>query len=719
MRLRTDDRGVTVQIGTVLLFAVLVVLLSTYQATVVPQQNERVEFNHNQRVQGQLQDLRDGLLRTAATGSSGSTAVDLGTQYPVRAFFVNPAPPSGTLRTTSAAPLRVENAKAAGETGDYWTGDDRSFDTRGVVYEPIYHVYQNPPTTAYRNDVLYNRFDSADRVVAGQQLVRDNTISLVALSGTLSESSSTTASVTHRPVSPATRTVTVRNEPGESLALVVPTSLSVEKWEQLLKDELDPDGDDPDGHVEAVESAGDDAVRIVLESGVYQLRLANVGIGRDLPAVGPHYVTDVEGDNSSVAEGTTRKLVVEVRDRYNNPVTGARVYLSLDSDEPDDALVYRGESSDEFSDLMTDSQGRVEVRYDAAEFNGDTRKEAVDVSIEDAPNAEFDPGAKENLTFEVTVYNTGPGGGNGGSGGSGGGAGGGKSSLKPSKAVMFRANDDELRSIDRSGTIEGFSATGPVRIAPLKFDFDDDDRMEAPFTDGDQNLRLADEAGDTQTLVDGDTFGPGLTQTRIAVGDWENEGPEVFFVDGDGYVRRVAPGESADRIVLKDTGGSTQYLQASAVAGVGDFNGDGDADLVIVDPNQKLAYVDDAPGSGNKKRTVEQLDDPVTLNTASAVSPPADVDADGGIEVGYNEGDNPYLRIADAVGEESQLTSGSEGSLELPLGTYDWTGDGQPELIYVEESTNYLRYVTADGETGYLRDENDGRVTVTPSSGAS
>ncbi|WP_135824290.1 hypothetical protein [Halorussus ruber] len=473
MRLRTDERGVTVQIGTVLLFAVLIVLVSTYQASVVPQQNEQVEFNHNQQVQSQMQDLRDELLRTAETGSGGSSSIALGTRYPVRAFFVNPSPPSGSLRTSSSAPVRLENAKASGETGDYWDGNPRTFQSRGLTYDPNYNVYQNPPTTVYRNGVLYNRFDGATRVVAGQRLVRGNTVSLVALTGDLSKASSGTASVNLRPVSPAARTVTVENEESEDLSLVVPTKLSVSEWEDLLDSELDPDGDNPDKHVAAVEDAGTDRVRVVLEPGVYQLKMAKVGVGTDVSGVGPHYVTDVRGDDASVAEGTSQKLVVEVRDRYNNPVTGAKVNLSIDAtepNEPDDALVYQGESKRSFEDLKTDSEGQVTVQFEAGEFDGNTREEQVNVSIADVPNAEFDAEAKENLTFDLQVYSVGgPGDGGGGDGPGDGGGDGGASPTVQSFDVTDRSDPCDRNP---GGQCRGQSDTAEFDVS---WDVTDDD----------------------------------------------------------------------------------------------------------------------------------------------------------------------------------------------------------------------------------------------------
>ena len=68
MELRDDDRAQAIQIGAVLLFGILVISFSTYQAFVVPNQNENVEFNHNQRVQGQLQEVRNAIVSMPGTG---------------------------------------------------------------------------------------------------------------------------------------------------------------------------------------------------------------------------------------------------------------------------------------------------------------------------------------------------------------------------------------------------------------------------------------------------------------------------------------------------------------------------------------------------------------------------------------------------------------------------------------------------------------------------
>ncbi len=407
----------TVQIGTVLLFAVLVILLSIYQASVVPQQNEQVEFTHNQEVQSQLQDLRDDLLRTATTGSGGSASVALGTQYPVRAVFVNPAPPSGTLRTTPPANLTVENATATGETGDYWTGSARNFSTRGLTYDPLYHVYQNPPTTVYDNGVLYNRFDSGNRTLAGQRLVDGNTVSLVALNGSLSKSSSSTTTVDLRSVSAATRTVTVRNETDENVTLVVPTSLPADEWEDLLSAELNQTKGD-DRYVRAVEEvSGRSAVRLVLEPATYELELAKVGVGTDVTDTDAHYVTLVRGDNASVSAGGRQKVVAEVRDRFNNPVSGVTVNLT---GAP-------GSDVAPSTTVETRADGRATFVYEAPADATGTK--TLSVNISDSPTP------RERATVELNVDG----------GGGGGGAGGGRT------VTYADEYDDWLSDVDANG----------------------------------------------------------------------------------------------------------------------------------------------------------------------------------------------------------------------------------------------------------------------------
>ncbi|MFC7230797.1 hypothetical protein ACFQMM_04155 [Saliphagus sp. GCM10025308] len=81
-------------IGAVLMLGILVSALALYQVNVVPDENRAVEYEHQQAVQGQLLDVRNGLVN-APDRRVGSYSVSLGTTYPPRSFTVNPPPRRG------------------------------------------------------------------------------------------------------------------------------------------------------------------------------------------------------------------------------------------------------------------------------------------------------------------------------------------------------------------------------------------------------------------------------------------------------------------------------------------------------------------------------------------------------------------------------------------------------------------------------------------------
>jgi len=83
------DRGVSEVVGFILVFGMLVIAFTVYQGIVVPDQNRQVEFQHNQQVQRQLQDLRNAIVTTAATGSGQAVSVTLGATYPRRTIAQN------------------------------------------------------------------------------------------------------------------------------------------------------------------------------------------------------------------------------------------------------------------------------------------------------------------------------------------------------------------------------------------------------------------------------------------------------------------------------------------------------------------------------------------------------------------------------------------------------------------------------------------------------
>jgi len=395
------DRAVTVQIGAVILFGFLIVALSTYQATVVPDQNREVEFLHNQEVQTDMVELSSSITATGRTGDAAPATVKLGTRYPSRTFFVNPPPASGSLRTVppddnvnvSLENVTVLSSADRDEAADYWDlAESRNKSTRFVVYEPRYSNYREAPTTRYESGVAFNRFpNGANLTLTDQRVVEGDRITLIAVSGDLNRNGVSTVSVDPEAVSTVSRRERVSGE----LDVTIPTTLNATRWEELLVDEID------DGWVNGTRNAPGGVTIELNDSRTYSLGIAAVHVGSgDAPDRSPAYL-DAEQRPSEMTAGTTREVVVEVRDEYGNPVPGTAV-----SGYASDGVFANGASTT----VRTDDSGRAVFEYTAA----GTEPTLNFSYAEDPADPTFDASSAENASVTVTVTGVPGGGGEGG-----------------------------------------------------------------------------------------------------------------------------------------------------------------------------------------------------------------------------------------------------------------------------------------------------------------
>ena len=321
-----DERAVAGLIGAILLFGMLVISLSLYQAQVVPAQNARVEFGHSQQVGDDLVAARSAILRTAWTGESQPTSVTLGTRYPNRGVALNPPPATGTLATrnfSGESSVVLSNLTRAnvGEGLSEYAGVNGTlvFPTKRLVYTPHYNEYRNAPTTTYENTVLYDTFETTtgERVLTrtGQRLVTSDRVSLVALTGEYDENG--VGSVALDPESVSTGT-------GSSFAgpvtVSVPTALprdgtNATSWDSLIA-------------ADTTFSGSDGRLNLTLDPGM-RLRMGAVSVGANPHRTGPAYLTRESSDATMTTDGT-RTFTVQVDDAYLNPVEGATVHASVD-----------------------------------------------------------------------------------------------------------------------------------------------------------------------------------------------------------------------------------------------------------------------------------------------------------------------------------------------------------------------------------------------------
>ncbi|MDS0474460.1 Ig-like domain-containing protein [Natrinema sp. 1APR25-10V2] len=394
---RSADRAVSPVIGAILMFGLVLALLATLQLTAIPALNEGLEFQHNDRVQSDVVGVDGTIERVAATGTGEAVSLEAGLRYPPRLFFVNPPPVSGTVRTTEPAAVGIANARATGETGDYWNGSPRTVETRSLEYVPDYNEYASAPRTVLEPWVAYHRFAETTRVEGDQDLVDGRRIGLVALEGNRSVSRTDEISIDVEPASAPVRTVAVRDD-GDPVTLTVPTRLTEDEWGDLLADELDPAGDpDDDRYVREFDCQRESPdpcgrLTITLERGAtYELRLGAVAVGSGTEASNAAYLTDVDGDATAVPEAGRQRLVVEARDRFDNPVSGVAVTGSVGGDGTVRAV-----------EPITDADGRATFVYDAPDDVD--RTQDVDVTLR------FGENARQTVTFDVRVMDLGDGG---------------------------------------------------------------------------------------------------------------------------------------------------------------------------------------------------------------------------------------------------------------------------------------------------------------------
>ncbi|AXR77604.1 hypothetical protein [Natrarchaeobaculum sulfurireducens] len=307
-----DERAVTVQIGAVLLLAILFTALALYQVNAVPAENEVVEIEHNEDVQADLQQVRNAIVSVPGGNSGESRSVSLGTSYPTRTFAMNPGPMSGSLESEQLGDIEIKNAEPVDDSDQIVDDWEEGYPTYGLTYTPGYNEYQDAPQTRYEHGLLYNHHPNDERLnVGGQsQLVVDgDEITIVTLQGNYSESGQGTVSVDVREFSTSTNTVGVESDDDDPMEITLPTN-SPDNWSDTFSETTDYNI-----------TTNDDSVTVEFNNTerTYDLRMAEVGVGdatRESPEERVEYIAELSGTDSTV---------LEFRDRFNNPVSNAEI----------------------------------------------------------------------------------------------------------------------------------------------------------------------------------------------------------------------------------------------------------------------------------------------------------------------------------------------------------------------------------------------------------
>lgn len=300
MDFRGDERGQPVVIGALLVFAILILAFSGYQAFVVPNQNADVEFSHSQQVQDDMVDLRVAIVRAAVGGGDTSTGVRLGTQYPSRLMALNPPPPSGSLRTTDAEEIVVN-----GSNEDFVGVCRNPGTTRSFVYRPNYNEFQGGSDLIYENTFAYSQHrngETRELIKTNQRLVDsdDGVIELIALEGNYSESGTHNVGIDF--VRGETRIKNV-NQPEITLPTQVENRTT---WEEVLE-----------GDYTIEEFQPGEFIKFSLK-GQYEVRCTPVGIDKAPKSGSANILRQASPGDGGTTTGITATSISNLDEGTNN-----------------------------------------------------------------------------------------------------------------------------------------------------------------------------------------------------------------------------------------------------------------------------------------------------------------------------------------------------------------------------------------------------------------
>jgi len=259
MGLIRDARGQSVVIGSLLIFTVLTLAFSGYQAFAVPNQNAETEFQHSQEVRNDLVELRAGILQAGSIDQPQYQTVQLGTTYSARVFGINPPPPTGVIRTTDPYPITISNGTSEGTI---------TIPTRFIEYRPGYNEFDSSPiwydaSTLYLDD---RNGGGGTAVIEDQTLFDDGEVQIVALQNDFRRSKTGQVTLELYP----TQSVTDDEIPKGDLSVTVPTRLNnSEYWDET---------DIPDDKYSLTDTSKDGIYDLTIETTTSNLTVDTVGV---------------------------------------------------------------------------------------------------------------------------------------------------------------------------------------------------------------------------------------------------------------------------------------------------------------------------------------------------------------------------------------------------------------------------------------------------------
>jgi len=300
-----DKKGLSVLVGFVLLLSILIISLSLIQVNLVPALCKEVELKHENSILYSVYALTDKLMED----SLATITFNLGVHYPSYPFLVSP-PTSGCTLVVDKFKINVTYEELL--PNGTWVNRQISINTtRLTIY--LNYFYNKGYKIVFENTAVFKADDEDKYIILSHQKMFENEIKIVGINSTFQSMSTT-------------QPIDVWLEPVSYGGYVIARNITVEfesdypdYWKNLTGYDVSVNGDKVTIKYDNVT-----ILRIsyfLLTRGQYPYKLEPERIIPTNPTT--NYTLGV---NKSIILG------VKVVDKYNNPVRGERINVTVSNE---------------------------------------------------------------------------------------------------------------------------------------------------------------------------------------------------------------------------------------------------------------------------------------------------------------------------------------------------------------------------------------------------
>lgn len=375
--LSRGERGVVAVIGFIFIFGILVVSFSIYQASVIPDQNEEVEFDHFLSLGENMVELHQTVHRTRYENTA-TTDIDIRDQYPTRVLGVNPGPFTTDVYFGSSGELVIRNFEVVSDGNEqkYWTSQSELImPTSALFVEPDYNVLQSETYYVYDNQIVSTQYE--EQTVANKEStdpIQDNKIDVQTLTGDISNQYSGVQQLEVESISSSEDSLYITGDSANPIVLETNTALSETIWNSILE----PQSSD---HIQSV-SVNNRVLTVKLDpSETYSVdaHLSSINPTDSTRSIGdPSYILSDSGNTVL----SNQPMRVQVKDSLGNGVSGATVDVTSDPQNciSDESKITNRDGYVSFRCSLSDGSDSASVEFSINSQNNDYEDVSFNVS---------------------------------------------------------------------------------------------------------------------------------------------------------------------------------------------------------------------------------------------------------------------------------------------------------------------------------------------------